>query len=161
MDYAAVSALLRYEPDTGKLYRKNGLLAGEEAGYLRKDRYCYTRVNGKQYLSHRLAWLLHTGEWPDGTLDHINHDAADNRIENLRIVTHQENQRNAKRRCDNSTGLTGVTWRERTQRWHARITVSRIRTHLGSFDNIFEAACARKSAENRYGFHENHGTNPA
>ena len=163
MDYETVSKLLRYEPETGRLYwlvDRGGMKAGWEAGYRRNDGYRYTRVMGRQYLSHLLAWLLHTEEWPKSQLDHINHKNDDNRIRNLREVTHQENQRNAKLRKDNSSGLTGVAWRESSQRWHARMTISGKPTHLGSFDNIFDAACCRKSAENRYGFHENHGTNP-
>ena len=160
MDYETVSALLRYEPDTGKLYWKvsrGNVLAGTEAGVKRKRGYRKVKIMGKLYMSHRLVWLFHNGDWPTHDLDHINHIRDDNRIKNLREAPDSVNQRNASLRHDNSSGLAGVHWREEHQRWLVQITLSGKRTHLGSFVNIFDAACAKKSAENRHGFHENHG----
>jgi hypothetical protein len=56
-------------------------------GYLR------ITVLGKSYYAHRLAWFYMNGEWPD-QIDHINGIKSDNRIENLRNVTVQQNNQN-------------------------------------------------------------------
>ena len=62
------------------------------------DGYIFVRVNlgGKirEYLAHRLLWLMAYGWWPYYELDHINRDRADYRLSNLRDVPHGENQIN-------------------------------------------------------------------
>lgn len=45
---------------------------------------------GRNYFTHRVIWALCTGEQPR-VVDHINGDKQDNRIENLRSVTHRQN----------------------------------------------------------------------
>jgi hypothetical protein len=158
--------LLRYEPDTGKLFwlhrpremftldrefkRWNNRYAGTEASYDRATGYRGAFVFRKSFSAHRLAWAIHYNEWPTGDLDHINGVRDDNRIANLRVVTRTENARNAKRRCTNKSGVTGVIWYR--GKWRAYIV-----THLGLFDTLEEAAAARKAEERRLGFHENHG----
>ena len=71
---------------------------GQKAGCLKNDGYIQIRVEKKPYQAHRLIYLYHHGFLPDYPLelDHINRNRADNRIENLRIVTKSENQLNRK-----------------------------------------------------------------
>ena len=62
-------------------------------GYRRCMQQC--RVLGKRnFMVHRIVWLLNTGEWPKNTIDHINRDPLDNRFENLRDCTQAENNLN-------------------------------------------------------------------
>ena len=122
------------------------------------NKYRFVSVDGKEQLLHRALWEAANGTIPEGMqIDHINGNTLDNRLENLRVVTHQENARNQKRRNDNTSGVTGVSWNKKKQKWEARITDNGKLVFLGLHDDWFEAVCARKSAEKRLGYHENHG----
>lgn len=153
--------LLRYEPGTGKLFWRittnSRARAGTEAGFFSGHGYRKVRIGGREYYTHRLIWLIVTGAWPTDQLDHINGDGLDNRRSNLREVTGIENNRNAKRYAHNTSGTMGVCWSKNRRKWVARIKVNGTTFHLGCFGNLPDAVEARKSAELRYGFHENHG----
>lgn len=116
-----------------------------------------TKINAVLYQNHRIAWALHHGCWPDDQIDHINGNPEDNRIANLRAVSNAENQRNARRKCTNTSGVTGVSWHSRDHVWHANIREKGRLLYLGSFDSFDEAVAVRKAAEHEYGYHENHG----
>lgn len=155
-----IAEMLDYNPETGVftwLVSRGTKKAGSEAGCVSKiNNYVIISVDGKLYLAHRLGWLLMTGEWPD-EVDHINHNGLDNRWVNLRNVDHRENGLNNSMSSKNKSGCTGVCWHKKNKRWSAQISSIDGRIHLGSFKDIFEAACARKSAENKHNYHENHG----
>jgi len=149
-----ILATFDYNPKTGLfIKKKNGKVVGNRhhSGYIR---IC---IGNKQFQAHRLAWLFQYGEEPDGFIDHINGVRDDNRISNLRVVTKQENSKNAKRPCNNSSGVCGVKWQESNKRWIATIGVDYTDVYLGCFENFSDAVNARKNAEVLYGFHENHG----
>ena len=143
---------------------KGGRRIGESAGS--NNRRGYRRIyitdpafgkKQKPFKRSRLVWLWHHGAFPSGEIDHINGDVGDDRIENLRDAGRAENMKNLTLYKKNKTGLHGVWWREDCQKYQVRIGVGGKMICLGHFDNLFDAACARKSAENRYGFHDNHG----
>ena len=122
----------------------------ESRGYLRVN------ISGERVLSHRLAWLYVYGVWPL-EIDHINGVKDDNRISNLRSVNRQTNLRNTKIRLLNTSGHVGVSMCSRSKKWFAYITNNGKKSHLGQFLKIQDAVNARKSAEERLGFHPNHG----
>ncbi len=142
--------VLRYEPETGKLYfiaradahpSFNSRWAGKEAitannghGYLRGN------VDGTLMLAHRIAWALHFGEWPNAAIDHINGNRADNRIENLRLANKQQNAWNSKPR-QGSSKFKGVSWHDCGQ-WVAQITREDRSSYIGLFPSEIEAAKA-------------------
>ena len=98
-----------------------------------------------------------TGKWPKERMDHINHIRKDNRWLNLRETTNQENNKNASKRKDNTSGVPGVYWAKHCNKWLASINNGGERVNLGGFTDWFEAVCAKMSANNKYGFHSNHG----
>lgn len=161
--------LLRYEAETGKLFwlpRDTGTrggryfntrYAGKEALTGPTKGYLAGSIRDKPAKAHRVAWAIHFGEWPNGMIDHINQDRADNRITNLRVVGHIENGRNAKRHRTNTSGVTGVGWVKNKCRWRAMIKVGGHNHYIGMFLNFEDAVEARRAAEAEYGFHENHG----
>lgn len=153
--------LLRYEPDTGKLFWKvrtpdlfmdkpnsaewlcsawNKKYANKET-FLKKTRTGYraSAISKRQFLAHRVAWAIFYNEWPSQNIDHINNNPEDNRIENLRQATQQENCWNKRVRSDSGCGYKGVGWNKKTKTWFARIQVGAHRKYLGSFESAEEA----------------------
>lgn len=155
--------LLDYDPDTGLLVWKarpgnkawNSRFAGKKAGS-NENRYSRIRIFDKNYLSHRVIWMHVFGEWPN-EIDHVNGNGFDNRIANLRDVSHKENMKNQKRSKANKSKTTGVCWHKQTGKWQAKICVNGRWEHLGVFDDINKAKEIRAKAENEYKFHKNHG----
>lgn len=151
---------LHYNPNTGIFTRlKSGGTAkkGSVAGGLNNRGYIHIRVGGKKHLAHRLAFLYMTGKFPEDQIDHINHIRDDNRWLNLRKATNQDNKKNSTLYKNNTSGTAGVRWHKPSKRWEARIGVNCKLKNLGTFVDRFEAICVRKSAENKHGFHGNHG----
>lgn len=142
---------LDYDPSTGifrwKMHRSSNAPRGSEAGYATDRGYIEIKLSGKVLKAHRLAWVLVYGTWPDGFIDHINGNRADNRIENLRVATRTENQRNSRLRTDNKSGVRGVRWAAREQKWHATIKNGGVSKFLGSFASKSDAIAARRDAE--------------
>lgn len=172
--------VLRYEQETGRLFwkaRDDGMFDGKSypASRLAKtwnskyaERPAFTaskeggylvgRVNGRNYLAHRVIWAIYHGNWPEYGLDHINGKTADNRIENLRLATQCQNMANTKRRSDNTSEIKGVFWSKRSSKWCAQIAVSGVSKHLGYYEDIDSAAMAyRKAAEQEFGEFANFG----
>ena len=154
--------IFNYDPETGvlrnKVTRSSRAKAGGVAGNLHPEGYMRVGFLGKQYMAHRVIWEMHNGSIPDGMqIDHINGVRDDNRIANLRVVTHQENGRNQKMKADNTTGYPGVFWNKARGKYQAQIVVNGKNKHLGVFHTAERAYQAYLKACKEYGFHENHG----
>jgi hypothetical protein len=172
VDVATLRELLRYEPETGKLYwltRPEGLMADGYASrwntrFAEKEAFTSPNTSGylrgtlfnTGYLLHRVAWALHYGEWPSDQIDHIDGDVRNNCIENLRVVTAQQNRSNCKLPTNNTSGVIGVS-PSRGSKWRAQIRFHGKQTCLGDFVNFDDAVAARKAAELELGYHPNHG----
>ncbi len=144
--------LLAYDPQTGvftRLVNRAKFRAGEVAGSYCKGRLS-VRVAGVTYYAHRLAWLYVNGEWPDGYIDHINGDPADNRIANLRVVTMAVNNQNRRspRKDNRSSGLMGV-YRRNSGNWCSAIRLDGKQYHLGTFASADLAHAAYLVAKRR------------
>lgn len=89
---------------------------GDVAGCLQTSKKGYSRwkvkYQQKAYMVHRIVYELHKEALENGqVIDHIDGDAGNNKIVNLRLVSQEINARNGRIRSNNKTGLTGVTYR--------------------------------------------------
>ena len=152
---------LHYDPLTGIFTwikrNSNCIKIGDIAGCIDVYGYLLIGIKGKLYRAHRLAFLYMDGKFPTEQSDHINHVRSDNRWVNIRYVTQKENGKNQKKGKNNKSGVTGVHWDKSKNKWCAGIKIDHKYKHLGYHSNWFEAVCIRKSADHKYGFHENHG----
>ena len=151
---------LEYNPETGEISWK--VARGNRAcGYKvvgGSDGYLTVKVGKRTYKAHRVAWLLYYGDWPNGFIDHINLDKTDNRIENLRDCTRQQNNSNVALRIDNKSGVKGVSWKASHDKWCAQISYQGKVIYLGLYENLQEAAeVVRKKREELHGGFANHG----
>jgi hypothetical protein len=173
MEVSKIKQLLDYNPGTGELRWKQRPLtdfserghwktwtkrfADTVAGTIGANGYRAISISGKRYYAHRIAWAIHHGAWPSEQIDHINQQRDDNRMSNLREATNQQNMKNATRLRSNTSGATGVHWDNRRSKWLAQIKHEGRGRFLGYFANFDEAVAARRAAEVKFGFFENHG----
>lgn len=136
--YEEASEMYEYDPDYGLIRTKeNGKYL---QGSARKDGAIGLSVKGRTILAHRLAWLLSTGDWPDGIISHINGDKTDNRFENLKLVPLYSDIRAVKE-------IAGVSFVKKTKRWKAVIHYKGIQHYLGEYEDKEEAVLARYFTE--------------
>jgi hypothetical protein len=137
-------AALDYNPDTGlfvwKTRASRNVFAGDISACIAPNGYVVTSIDGKRYTQHRLAWLHVTGDWPVGTVDHVNGRRDDNRWVNLREASRQQNNLNRKF-SGNRAGLKGVGYypKQVSRPWRAQIKCGGQTFYLGHFATKEEA----------------------
>ena len=154
LTYDQASALLAYDPETGDLTWKAAVCnvkPGDRAGTVGGGGgYLSVQLGGRRYQAHRLAWLLMTGVWPTGQVDHRDGSRINNKWSNLRDVTQSVNQQNQRQPHQRSTtGLLGVRriGRLTLKPFTATIKVSGRNRHLGCFTTAEEAYAAYLTAK--------------
>lgn len=165
LKYREALELFRYDYETGVLYWRwrvnNSVPKTLEAGTQGKSNsggYLTVQVHGRLYPVHRVVMLMCYGFYGEGLeVDHINHVRNDNRLVNLRFVTHGENMRNKSVSSKNTSGVTGADFLKSKKKYRARIVVDWKVIYLGNYDTLEEAAAARAEANLKYKFNDNHG----
>lgn len=102
---------LSYDSTTGMFcwkVSKRGISKGDVAGNF-TGKYVKICLDGVQYYAHRLAWAYVTGNEPTCEIDHIDGNRHNNRIDNLREATRQQNARNISRSRVNTSGHKGIS----------------------------------------------------
>jgi hypothetical protein len=136
-----------FEYRDGKLYNKTNRAStsrkGKMVGTKNAGGYLDVRIDKKNYRLHRLIWIMHNGDIPEKrVIDHRNGIKTDNRIENLRSVTIQENTFNSKSK--------GYSWHKSKQKYQAQICVNGVQKYLGLFVKEEDAIKARADAKEKY-----------
>jgi hypothetical protein len=110
--------------------------------------YRIVTINTKPYLYHRVVYFIHNQEWDihnscqDNSIDHIDRSPLNNSIENLRVVTQQQNQWNR--------DVKGYYFHKATGKYMARINVNGKDKYLGRFVNEEDAHQAYLEAKKIY-----------
>lgn len=153
-----------YDPHTGVFKRTHAMTNNHKIvekefipQSITKQGYRQINMFKRPYLVHRLVFLYMNGEMPKNEVDHINGDRLDNRWCNLRVVTTSGNRANMGVSLNNKSGVRGVYWYPRYQKWEVTISRNKKHYYLGRYEDIDEAIRVRKEAEEYYGFHPNHG----
>lgn len=139
--------LFLYRADGRLIWRQRGMPGwdAKHAGVVVADNLShkgYRKVSiwGAFVFQHRVVWKMHYDTDPP-QVDHINGIRDDNRIENLRSASAWENAR-AVRKVGRLSGMKGVIRASRTNRFEARIKLNGKQRHLGTFDDVRDAAAA-------------------
>ena len=109
----------------------------------------YKKGEKRQYFSlHR--WIMNPKEGFE--VDHIFHDTLDNRRSNLRVLPKEANQQNydRARKHNKSSGIRGVSWSKRHNKWRAAFRLNKRTYHVGLFENLHDAEIAIKAARAKY-----------
>ena len=113
-----------------------------------KTGYRYVKINNKSYLYHRVVYFIHNDEWKihdsstDNIIDHIDRNPLNNSIENLRVVTHQQNLWNR--------DVKGCSFNKANGKYKAQIRVDGKVKYLGYFVNEEDARDAYLIAKAEY-----------
>ena len=142
-----VRAELDYNPETGELRRRS---TGRVITATNTGGYRIVKLAGKTRLVHRVIWLHVHGRLPEHAVDHINRVRADNRLANLRDVSHFENMQNKGANRSNPSSHPGVSWCHRTKTWQVAIRKDYKLNWIGRFAELTLAVAARKAAEAQY-----------
>lgn len=143
---------LKYDPKTGiltwiKKPSKRVKVKSQAGCYDKTTGYMRTQLHGIALYNHRVVWFLYHGTWPQGQVDHKDGDKLNNKISNLRDISVSENNRNKPLHYLNTSGMTGVHYYTKTDRWHVRLKKGSINHFIGSFTCLEEAKKARRQAE--------------
>jgi hypothetical protein len=152
----AIADEIDYNPNTGDMvWKKSGRGRFKRKGVSCSNKpvangYIHICVNNKQWLAHRLAWVLHYGEEPPRVIDHINRDKTDNRIANLRDGTNGVNEMNTKIPKNSPFKIIGVRRASKKGNYQAYIAKRGAFKSFYHGPDFFEACCARKSYDAKY-----------
>lgn len=140
----------------------NARYPGKRAGFVRAGAGNGYQCRGvtildRHVLEHHLAWLYMTDDPLPQEIDHRNRDATDNRWRNLRASTHAKNMLNVSMYKSNTSGITGVVWDKRHEKWIARCRVDGKQKHIGRFDTPSEAGRAVSDFRAANGYGAEHG----
>jgi hypothetical protein len=130
--------LSAFDYQDGNLIRKIGRAGevGQVAGCFHKGSgYIHVKIKAKAYKAHRLVFLYHHGYMPE-CVDHIDGDKTNNKIENLRAATKEENCRNQKVRSTNKSGYKGVKWVEHCKKWQVEVCKNYKQLRFGMYEDL-------------------------
>jgi hypothetical protein len=144
-DAQYLRSILTYEPDTGNLIckvQRGPLHVGDIAGSIHPNGYHQIGIGRQVFRSHLIIWKMVTGLDTDNPIDHADTDKSNNRWNNLREATVSQNRANTRTPRNNRSGVKGVYWCEKNQRWIATFRKDFKIYHVGSFKSLDEARIA-------------------
>ena len=143
-----------FESDTN-MKKSHSRAAGQRTGNVCVQGYVRTKLDKRLWFVHRIIWKMVHGVDPE-QIDHVNGVRDDNRLINLRNVSHHVNAKNKAVGKNNKSGVSGVYWREAFSRYDVSIRSEGTSRWVGSYMTMLDAVSARLKAQKELGFHVNH-----
>ena len=142
MKYDPKTGLLTWKAHAPRSKAKLGSQVGSVNNYgARRIGLTWSGVR-RTFAVYRIAWYLHTGEWPEGEIQHLNHDRDDNRFCNLRVTSHvRAHRRRKKLNKRNQSGRRGV-YMTPEGRWQAKAFDDGKAVYIARFDTVEDASKA-------------------
>ena len=155
-----VKSLFDYRED-GNLVRRvqtsNRVKIGDVVGWGNSTGYMSVNLDGSHWLIHRLIYLYHHGVLPK-VIDHIDGNPLNNKIENLREATMEQNSLNQKGRKNSYSGIKNVYWHKKLKKWYVHVKRNKGIVHFGMFEDLeFAELVAIMAREKYHGQYANHG----
>ena len=154
IDFSFLNYNLRFDECECEFYVKKGdewrlkKFTNSGRGYLQTG-FCFEKKKLTKIYKHRLVFFVYNPDFDifrrsrtENFIDHVDKDKSNNSIENLRIVTKQQNTFNTKAK--------GYTWCKKNKKWHAQIHLDGKNKNLGYFENEEEAREAYLTAKEIY-----------
>ncbi len=144
--------LFEYREDGNLIWKvslNRRIKIGDVAGSRNNLGYKRTQIENKEYGVHRMIFLYHHGYLTPGMeIDHIDGKRANNRIENLREVTHAQNLLNSKTASNNTSGIKGVY--SHSNKWVVKLSIKGKLKYLGRYTTLEEAKAVVREAREKY-----------
>lgn len=138
-----------YDYKDGSLFFKESGIEHKATPITNAHRYARLVVDGKAYALHRLIFLHCYGYLPK-IVDHIDNDRTNNKIENLREVTQQQNCLNRVTHKNSKSGIKNVYFVTRMKKWCVAMTVQSKRKIIGYFEDLELAELVAIEARNKF-----------
>jgi hypothetical protein len=134
LDYDTETGVLTWKYNPNKPLNWNARYSGKRAGRVTNMGYIRLSINNREYMAHRIIWLINKGCIGDNEIDHINGVKSDNRLCNLRLATRQQNEWNRPGHKNVSSKHKGVFWVARDKRWRAEIVYNGKTQYIGQYE---------------------------
>ena len=147
-----LKSIFEYNSETGIFTRKiskGNCKAGSIANSKNHKNYIVIKINNKNYLGHRLAWLYIHGYMPI-LIDHINCNPSDNRLCNLREATLNQNQHNRKVNKNSKSQHKNIFFNKKRNKFQVIIQVNGVQKMIGRYESLDEAIIAAQNARIEY-----------
>ena len=131
LDYNAETGEMRWQNYAG--FKNKLAKSTTSTGYMR------LQIQGKSFLTHRIAWKMIHGTDPVNQIDHVNKNPKDNRISNLREATESQNKWNRPAQQNNTSNIKGVSFWGGRNHWAVQISCRGKRYRKAGFLTAREA----------------------
>jgi hypothetical protein len=137
----------------GELYWKNTIAPrakkGTIAGSVHHTGYKYLKLNGKVIANHRVIFFMHHGYLPK-EIDHQDRNRSNNKIENLRAATTQQNALNRTVCNTSKSGIRGVFFNEKINKWMVQLNIDKKQKYFGSYYDLNVAKFVAEFIRHKY-----------
>jgi hypothetical protein len=122
---------------------------GSKAGKIDTKGYLIIGLNYKKYKAHRIIFLMFNGYLP-ATIDHIDGNRLNNKIENLREVTVSQNMQNSKTYKSSKSGIKGVSWEKDRNKWKVQVMLDGKNRVVRNLESLELAQLVAQELRNKY-----------